>query len=124
MNRCIVTMLLAAAGSACGKPAITPSPGQQRPTPIHAWTPGWSRDAVCYEVFVRSFQDSDGDGIGDLEGLRTRLDYINDGDANSQADLGANCIWLMPAAASPSYHGYDVTDLYRVEPDYGTNKDF
>lgn len=71
---------------------------------------------VCYEVFVRSFYDSNGDGIGDLRGLTTKLDYI--------AGLGADCVWLMPVAASPSYHGYDVTDYYKVQPDYGTNDDF
>ena len=71
---------------------------------------------VCYEVFVRSFYDSNGDGIGDLRGLTQKLDYI--------AGLGADCVWLMPVAESPSYHGYDVTDYYKVEPDYGTNDDF
>jgi len=71
---------------------------------------------VCYEVFVRSFYDSNGDGIGDLRGLTQKLDYI--------AGLGVDCVWLMPVAESPSYHGYDVTNYYRVEPDYGTNDDF
>lgn len=71
---------------------------------------------LCYEVFVRSFADSDGDGIGDLRGLAHKLDYIT--------ELGADCVWLMPVAESPSYHGYDVTNYYRVEPDYGTNADF
>jgi glycosidase len=84
----------------------------------------WKRGAVCYEIFVRSFYDSDGDGVGDLNGLVQKLDYINDGDANSRRDLGARCIWLMPVAQSPSYHGYDVTDYYRVARDYGTNDDF
>lgn len=84
------------------------------------WTPG----ATCYEVFVRSFYDSDGDGIGDIDGLIRKLDYINDGSPSAERDLGARCIWLMPVAASPSYHGYDVTDYYRVNPDYGTNEDF
>ncbi len=71
---------------------------------------------VCYEVFVRSFYDSNGDGIGDLRGLTQKLDYIS--------GLGADCVWLMPVAESPSYHGYDVTDYYKIEPDYGTNDDF
>src|SRR5439155_247124 len=75
--------------------------------------PAWTHGAVCYEVFVRSFYDSDGDGIGDLSGLIRKLDYIN--------GLGASCIWLMPVAQSPGYHGYDVSDYYRVEPAYGTN---
>jgi len=86
--------------------------------------PAWTRGGVCYEVFVRSFYDSDGDGTGDLDGLIRKLDYINDGNPRSKTDLGASCIWLMPVAASPSYHGYDVTDYYRVEPAYGTNADF
>jgi glycosidase len=86
--------------------------------------PNWKRGAVCYEIFVRSFYDSDGDGVGDLNGLIQKLDYINDGDPDSRRDLGARCIWLMPVAESPSYHGYDVTNYYRVERDYGTNEDF
>jgi glycosidase len=84
----------------------------------------WKRGAVCYEVFVRSFYDSDGDGIGDLNGLTQKLDYINDGNPATRRDLGARCVWLMPVAASPSYHGYDVTNYYRVNPQYGTNDDF
>jgi glycosidase len=86
--------------------------------------PVWARGAVCYEVFVRSFYDSNGDGIGDLNGLTAKLDYINDGNPDSRTDLGASCVWLMPVAESPSYHGYDVSDYYRVEPEYGTNADF
>ncbi len=84
----------------------------------------WKKGAVCYEIFVRSFYDSDGDGIGDLNGLTRKLDYINDGNPRAMGDLGARCIWLMPVAASPSYHGYDVKDYYRVNPEYGTTADF
>ena len=87
-------------------------------------TPDWTRGAVCYEIFVRSFYDSDGDGIGDINGLIGKLDYINDGTPSMSRDLGARCIWLMPVAASPSYHGYDVKNYYRVNPEFGTNEDF
>lgn len=84
----------------------------------------WWRAGVCYEIFVRSFVDSDGDGIGDLRGLTARLDYVNDGNPNSTSDLGANCIWLMPISKAMSYHGYDVIDYYHVDPRYGTDEDF
>jgi alpha-amylase len=89
-----------------------------------AQAPAWSGNGVCYEVFVRSFSDSDGDGVGDLRGLIDKLDYINDGDPTSPRDLGASCIWLMPVAPSPSYHGYDVTNYFEVNRDYGTIADF
>ena len=84
----------------------------------------WRQGGVCYEIFVRSFYDSDGDGIGDFAGLTRKLDYINDGNPRSTSSLGARCIWLMPVAASPSYHGYDVKNYYRVNPEYGTAADF
>jgi alpha-amylase len=87
-------------------------------------SPSWVHGATCYEVFVRSFYDSDGDGIGDLRGLTAKLDYINDGRPHSQRSLGARCIWLMPIVESPSYHGYDATDYYHVARAYGTNDDF
>ncbi len=91
---------------------------------LPAQAPGWDAGTTCYEIFIRSYSDSDGDGIGDLQGLIGHLDYINDGDPTGGSDLGAGCIWLMPVAESPSYHGYDVSDYYRVDPDYGTNDDF
>ena len=77
-----------------------------------------------YEVFVYSFYDSDGDGIGDLQGLTSKLDYINDGDNTTDTDLGCNGIWLMPVHPSPTYHKYDVTDYYGIDPAYGTLEDF
>lgn len=83
----------------------------------------WWHDAVFYEVFVRSFADSDGDGVGDLRGLTAKLDYLNDGKTGGD-DLGINALWLMPINASPSYHGYDVTDYRAVNPQYGTLADF
>lgn len=84
----------------------------------------WWNDAVFYEIFVRSFYDSNGDGIGDFQGIIEKLDYLNDGNPDTDTDLGVTAIWLMPMMESPSYHGYDVTDYYRVEPDYGTMADF
>lgn len=77
-----------------------------------------------YEVFVYSFCDSDGDGIGDLQGLISKLDYINDGDATTDTDLGCNGIWLMPVNPSPTYHKYDVADYYAIDEEYGTMEDF
>jgi glycosidase len=77
-------------------------------------TPHWS-EVVWYEVFVRSFQDSDGDGIGDLRGLIERLPYLS--------GLGVGGLWLMPIYPSPSYHGYDVTDYTGVNPEYGDEAD-
>ncbi len=84
----------------------------------------WWNDRVFYEIFVRSFYDSDGDGIGDFQGLIEKLDYLNDGDPTTTDDLGITGIWLMPISPSPSYHGYDVTDYRGINPDYGTMEDF
>lgn len=78
----------------------------------------------CYEVFVYSFYDGNGDGNGDLKGLTERLDYINDGDPSTDTDLGCTGIWLMPIMPSPSYHKYDVTDYMDIDPQYGTMEDF
>ena len=71
---------------------------------------------TCYEVFVYSFFDSDGDGIGDLKGLTEKLDYIE--------GLGCNEIWMMPIMPSPSYHKYDITDYMNIDKQYGTLDDF
>jgi len=86
--------------------------------------PGWANGAVFYELFVRSFQDSNGDGKGDLEGLIARLDHLNDGDPRTGTDLEVDALWLMPVFASPSYHGYDTADYETINPDYGTNQTF
>ena len=75
----------------------------------------WPR-GVTYEIFVQSFCDSDGDSIGDIKGMTSKLDYLQ--------DLGVEGIWLMPVNPSPSYHKYDVTDYYGIHPDYGTLADF
>lgn len=77
-----------------------------------------------YEIFVYSFCDSDGDGIGDIPGLISKLDYINDGDDTTDTDLGMNGIWLMPINPSPTYHKYDVMDYCDIDKAYGTLDDF
>jgi alpha-amylase len=76
----------------------------------------WWNDCTFYEVFVRSFKDSNGDGIGDIAGIIQKLDYLK--------DLGVRGLWLMPITPSPSYHGYDVTDYRNIEPDYGSMPHF
>ncbi|RIH90319.1 Trehalose synthase/amylase TreS [Calidithermus terrae] len=77
----------------------------------------WFKDAVFYELHVRSFQDSNADGIGDFPGLTSRLDYLQ--------KLGVDCLWLMPFYPSPLRDdGYDIADYKNVNPDYGTLDDF
>jgi maltose alpha-D-glucosyltransferase/alpha-amylase len=79
-------------------------------------TADWYKDAIFYEVFVRAFSDSNGDGIGDLAGLTSRLAYLR--------ELGVDCVWLLPIYPSPLRDdGYDVADFRRVHPDYGTVSD-
>lgn len=84
----------------------------------------WWNETVFYEAFVRSFKDSNGDGKGDIQGLISKLDYLNDGNPDTTTDLGVTGLWLMPVMQSPSYHGYDVIDYETIEQDYGTNADF
>lgn len=96
--------------------AATPAPPDFDPLPVRKPETAWFGESVIYSLFVRSFRDSDGDGIGDLRGVIEGLDYIQ--------SLGANTIWLLPIFSSPSYHGYDTTDYYTINPDYGTLEDF
>lgn len=77
----------------------------------------WYIDAIFYEVNVRSFFDSNADGIGDFKGLSSKLEYIK--------QLGVNCIWLLPFYPSPLRDGgYDITNFYDIHPDYGNINDF
>jgi maltose alpha-D-glucosyltransferase/alpha-amylase len=82
-----------------------------------ATDPLWYKDAVLYELHVRTFQDSNGDGIGDFPGLISRLDYLQ--------ELGVTCLWLLPFFPSPlKDDGYDIADYTSVNPSYGTIDDF
>ena len=114
IHRCcaVAALLLAATSAAAASSAAVP----------------WWDGRVFYEIFVRSFADSTtgplaNDGTGDLQGLIERLDHLNDGNPATTTDLGITGLWLMPISPSPSYHGYDVTDYYGVNPEYGTRED-
>src|SRR5271154_7487593 len=77
----------------------------------------WWQHAVFYEIYPRSFADSNGDGIGDLNGIDSKLDYLK--------DLGVDAIWITPCYPSPQVDfGYDVSDYENIDPMYGTLKDF
>ena len=77
----------------------------------------WWKNAVIYEVYPRSFQDTDGDGVGDLNGITKRLDYLK--------DLGVDAIWLTPVYQSPHVDfGYDISNYLDIDPQYGTLADF
>lgn len=98
------TAIAAIAITACTKDKATPSSGKA------------AEGKVYYEIYVRAFKDSDGDGIGDLRGVTQKLDYLQ--------KLGVEGIWLMPINPSPSDHGYDVTDFYDINPEFGSLDDF
>ena len=102
----LITLLLALTWAANGF-AATPAPSAEG-----ARTPS----GVYYEIFVRSWYDTNGDGIGDLNGVTAKLDYLQ--------SLGVSGIWLMPINPSPSYHGYDITDYFAINPQYGSMADF
>ena len=79
--------------------------------------PQWYRDAIVYQLHVKSFFDSNDDGMGDFEGVTRKLDYIK--------DLGATAIWVMPFYPSPLRDdGYDIADYRNINPSYGTMRDF
>ena len=106
----VVLTLASGAMVACAVPVASAAqphyPGIGAPAP----------SGVYYEIFVRSFYDSNGDGIGDLAGVTAKLPYLK--------SLGVSGIWLTPIFSSPSYHGYDITDYRAINPQYGTMADF
>ena len=95
--------------------AQTPAALKQAATPTS--DPTWWKHAVIYEIYPRSFQDSNGDGIGDLNGITSRLDYLR--------TLGVDAIWISPMYPSPQVDfGYDISDYDAIDPQYGTLADF
>lgn len=82
----------------------------------------WWQSAVCYQIYPRSFKDTNGDGLGDLDGILEKLDYLNDG---SEGSLGIDAIWLNPVYPSPQYDfGYDIMDYQAIDPQYGDLESF
>ncbi|MEL4898383.1 glycoside hydrolase family 13 protein [Crocosphaera sp. Alani8] len=85
----------------------------------------WWETGVIYQIYPLTFADSDGDGIGDLQGIIKKLDYLNDGDPNSKTSLGIDAIWLSPINQSPMIdNGYDVSNYYDISKTFGTLEDF
>lgn len=78
---------------------------------------------TLYQIYVRSFADSNGDGKGDIRGIIETFDYLNDGDINSGTDLGVQAIWLTPIFYASSGHKYDAIDFYSIDPEFGTMED-
>ena len=123
---CTVALLIAlvfatAAPTAGGQtPAVKTKPGnkgQAEQKRNQAEVKDWWKNAVIYEIYPRSFQDTNGDGIGDLNGITERLDYLK--------ELGVDAIWLTPVYPSPQVDfGYDISDYKNIDPQYGTLADF
>ncbi|NLK62291.1 MAG: hypothetical protein GX287_02475 [Fusobacteria bacterium] len=84
--------------------------------PDHTPFPEWARGNIIYQIFPRSFYSSEGGKIGNLKGIKDKLDYIQ--------SLGTDIIWLTPIFESPSYHGYDTSNYFNINPEYGTIDDF
>ncbi len=115
-KRIFLSLLLILLIPSCVPAAPTTAPVQTATAAPETGSANWQSESVFYEIFVRSFSDSNGDGIGDFNGVTQKLDYLQ--------ELGIKGIWLMPIFPSPSYHGYDVTDYYDVNPQYGSLDDF
>src|SRR5215469_13173524 len=97
-------------GAACAPLVLGADPNKQSNSP-------WWRNAVIYEIYPRSFGDSNGDGIGDLNGITQHLDYLH--------DLGVDAIWIAPFFPSPQVDfGYDISDYRAIDPQYGSMADF
>jgi oligo-1,6-glucosidase len=104
-------------GPAAGLAQQQPSTPATKPKLINGYEPAWWKEAVIYQIYPRSFKDSNGDGIGDLPGITSKLDYLK--------NLGVNVIWLSPHYDSPNAdNGYDIRDYRKVMQEFGTMADF
>ncbi len=114
---CALSLSLGGLGlTAAGQSTPAQSPTQPSNTTA-ASAQEWWKHAVLYEIYPRSFQDSDGDGVGDIKGITSRLDYLQ--------DLGIDAIWITPMYPSPGVdYGYDISDYTAIDPEYGTLEDF
>lgn len=132
----LLAVLLLAAAAGCGEkedlqPAQPDVSGKyhlnetldEAVIPMAEVLPNDTNNRVFYQIFVGSFSDSNGDGIGDLRGIINRFDYLNDGDPTSGLSLGVEGVWLSPIFRSPTYHKYDVADYYKIDPQFGTEED-
>src|SRR5499433_26965 len=110
MKKPFLILLLAVTG-------LVASPVGAQKNPVDDEGHQWWQHAVFYEVYPRSFADSNNDGIGDLKGITSKLDYLK--------KLGVDAIWITPCFPSPQVDfGYDVSDLENIDPMYGTLQDF
>jgi len=112
-----LALFLGAAALAAGGQGVPASSTLHQRSAIQSSERDWWKSAVIYEIYPRSFQDSNGDGVGDLNGITQRLDYLK--------ELGIDAIWLSPVYPSPQVDfGYDISDYKNIDPQYGTMADF
>ena len=121
MKKIICILLVAAL--CCGMAACGKTPDKPAGEIAGEVDPIDDNYRTFYQIFVGSFSDSNNDGIGDLQGIINRFDYLNDGNVNSDKSLGVQGIWLSPIFSSPSYHKYDANDYYKIDWRFGEEKD-
>jgi len=117
MGSCAMVLLMSAAALAAGGQSVPAKTKTEARSASQLYEANWWKNAVIYEIYPRSFQDTNGDGIGDLKGITERLDYLK--------ELGVDAIWLTPVYPSPQVDfGYDISDYRSIDPQYGTVEDF
>jgi alpha-glucosidase len=113
----VLALSLGAGAYHAGGQSLLAQSTSQPSTGTSASMQDWWKNAVIYEIYPRSFQDTNGDGVGDLIGITERLDYLK--------ELGVDAVWLTPVYPSPNVDfGYDISDYTNIDPEYGTLADF